>query len=328
MANTYSLDLESSSSQYAYITDANQTGLDITGDFTIEAWLKFETLPSVAGKKMTIAGKWADGVRQYIMQITTANKLEITCSDNGSDSSGHWVRFTSNSAIISETGVWYHIAGTFDISEETATMYVNGSSKANTKSGSIGATLTNQNNPFRIGSSIDGSYGEYFDGLIDDVRVWNDIRTGQEISSNYQKELVGNEAGLVAYYKFNDSALDETSNNNDLTLSGSPSYSTDVPTWVYTIICAAGSYAWTGKDIAILRILKIVCAVGSYTWTGYNAIIKKVRRIVCSAGSYLWTGYNMIFKGNFWTNKTKPSSTWTEGTKPSTSWTNEDNINK
>jgi len=38
-----------------------------------------------------------------------------------------------------------------------------------------------------------------------------------------------NEAGLVAYYKFNDSALDETSNNNDLTLVNSPTYSTDVP---------------------------------------------------------------------------------------------------
>jgi hypothetical protein len=42
--NTHSLDLELSSSQYAYITDANQTGLDITGDFTIEAWIKLNRL--------------------------------------------------------------------------------------------------------------------------------------------------------------------------------------------------------------------------------------------------------------------------------------------
>jgi hypothetical protein len=35
----------------------------------------------------------------------------------------------------------------------------------------------------------------------------------------------------VAYYKFNDSALDETANNNDLTLVASPTYSTDIPTW-------------------------------------------------------------------------------------------------
>ena len=260
MANTHSLDLEASSSQYAYITDANQTGLGITEDFTIEAWLKFETLPSVAGKKMTIAGKWANGVRQYIMQVTSANKLEITCSDNGSDSSGHWVRFTSDSAIISETGVWYHIAGTFDISAETATMYVNGSSKANTKSAgsSIGATLTNQNNPFRIGSSVDGSSGEYLDGLIDEVRVWNDIRTSIEIADNYQKELVGNEAGLVGYWKFNNNALDTTSNDNDLTLSGSPSYSTDVPTLNLTLAVDTMALAFTYADVTLKAIKPVV----------------------------------------------------------------------
>ena len=49
MANTYSLDLELTSSQYAYIADGDQTGLDITGDFTYEMWIKLEQLPSTAG---------------------------------------------------------------------------------------------------------------------------------------------------------------------------------------------------------------------------------------------------------------------------------------
>ena len=43
-ANTHSTDLESGSSQYWSITDASQTGLDITGDFSIEGWVKLESL--------------------------------------------------------------------------------------------------------------------------------------------------------------------------------------------------------------------------------------------------------------------------------------------
>ena len=56
MANSHSLDLESSSSQYASITDASQTGLDITGDLTIELWAKFESLPSEYN--YSIVSKW------------------------------------------------------------------------------------------------------------------------------------------------------------------------------------------------------------------------------------------------------------------------------
>jgi len=42
-AASASIDLERSSSQYLSITDASQTGLDFTGDFTIEGWVKLES---------------------------------------------------------------------------------------------------------------------------------------------------------------------------------------------------------------------------------------------------------------------------------------------
>jgi hypothetical protein len=57
--------------------------------------------------------------------------------------------------------------------------------------------------------------------------MWDDIRTADEIRGNMNRELVGNETNLVGYWKFNNNYLDETSNNNDLTASGSPVFSTD-----------------------------------------------------------------------------------------------------
>ena len=50
MANTHSLDLERGSNQYASIADAAQTGLDLSGDFTIVARV-FYPIAGVGGTK-------------------------------------------------------------------------------------------------------------------------------------------------------------------------------------------------------------------------------------------------------------------------------------
>ena len=71
--------------------------------------------------------------------------------------------------------------------------------------------------------------GTTFDGLIDEVRVWNDIRSGAEISANYQQQLTGSEANLVGYWRFNNDLTDETSSNNTLTNNNSATFNTDTP---------------------------------------------------------------------------------------------------
>ena len=39
---------------------------------------------------------------------------------------------------------------------------------------------------------------------MDEVCVWNVARTDQQIMASYNRPLVGNEAGLVGYWKFDD----------------------------------------------------------------------------------------------------------------------------
>jgi hypothetical protein len=43
-----------------------------------------------------------------------------------------------------------------------------------------------------------------FNGLFDELRVWGVARTPDEIMKTYTKAVVGNETGLVGYWKFND----------------------------------------------------------------------------------------------------------------------------
>lgn len=86
---------------------------------------------------------------------------------------------------------------------------------------------------------------QFFGGNIDEVRVWNKVRTAKEIFDNYSHEINPEEDGLVLYYKFNRSiskknskyfyADDETSNDlkgnlSKLTLIGdSSNYVSDTP---------------------------------------------------------------------------------------------------
>ncbi len=62
-----------------------------------------------------------------------------------------------------------------------------------------------------------------FGGRLDDVRIWDNVRTADEIRDNYEACLNGSENGLVAFYDFedgagSDTAADLTGNGNDGTL--------------------------------------------------------------------------------------------------------------
>lgn len=236
--NTHSIDLERSSSQYLSITDGSQTGLDIIGDISLEAWVKFETIPSDIGNVSEgIIGKYASSNISYVLYVNAADKLRLLISNDGSN---YDIYQSDAVAVISaETGDWIHYAATYDVSTQTAVLYKNGSPIANTRI--VGSGITNIYNgtaPFEIGT-FNADSNNCFDGLIDDVRVWNDIRTSTEISDNYNCSLAGTEANLVGYWKLDNGLLDETSNNNDLTNNNSAVFqSASLP---FTATCEVGA---------------------------------------------------------------------------------------
>lgn len=229
MANTNSLSLTASSSQFAYISDANQTGLDLSGDLTFEMWVKPTTALGTDAQRCFLSkfdsSTGVDVAYAFFEYDSSGTySLKLTVSANGSTQDNYLVSTTRLSA-----GTWYHIAVSWDASTSTATFYVNASS-IGTATGSA-TSLYNSSERFIIGALGQNNANgvQWFDGLIDDVRVWNVVRTATEISDNYQKELLGSETGLVGYWKLNNDYLDETANSNDLTAVNSPVFSTDVP---------------------------------------------------------------------------------------------------
>jgi len=101
--------------------------------------------------------------------------------------SGSW-KFIRVQHIIQKVD-WYHIAVTYDVNDDYI-FYLNGEEVSRYSKLKGRPPIAN---PVRY-------IGKNFMGKIDDVRMWNVVRSQQEIQENMNKTLTDNETGLVAYY--------------------------------------------------------------------------------------------------------------------------------
>jgi len=195
--STIAVDMELDSAQY--LSAADSASLSITGDLTFELWFKLESVVAVNGARPLI-GKWdTDGAqssfRFYIYYTSGTPALNLDISSSGSNYSNAQVAWTPT------IDVWYHLAVAYDASAGSADFYVDGSQQGTTQTG-LFTSVFNGTTALTIGAYDTGGNMSTTDGKIDDVRIWNDVRTVTEISDNMSIELVGDEAGLVAYWPF------------------------------------------------------------------------------------------------------------------------------
>ena len=81
-----------------------------------------------------------------------------------------------------EAGEWYHIAGTLDTKSPRRQIYVNGELVAEDKA-AFDMVPTTQ--PLQMGRKETDSTFQYV-GLIDEVRVWDVVRTAEEIKQDME----------------------------------------------------------------------------------------------------------------------------------------------
>ena len=191
-----------------YVSVTNPTVPIGSSYYTIEAWIK-PTVHDVNG----IVG-WGN--------YGTTNQVNAVRLGTGGIVDNYWWANDMTYTTGNLTGAWHHIAFTYDGSNRR--FYLDGVLKDTQPSSGI--SVQNSNN-FRIGST---NNGEYFNGDIDELRIWNVARTTTEIQSNYNKTVDPSSTGLVAYYKFDEGTgggdnssittlSDATSNHNDGTLT-------------------------------------------------------------------------------------------------------------
>jgi hypothetical protein len=171
---------------------------------TIEFWYYVKPTDWVAEKNETFFyGSTKGGTRQVIgLDFGTpavpgmpGNHATLNPWTDGvyDDDSGKYLGITSTMAQ------WVHVAMTWD--NVALRTYVNGVERI--------TTMAPPNQPL---ATLAGLFYvgclplnfACFNGLFDEMRVWNVARTSDEIMANYDKAVVTDSPGLVGYWKFDD----------------------------------------------------------------------------------------------------------------------------
>jgi hypothetical protein len=259
-----------------FVNGGNNASVQISTG-TLEAWIKTSD-----------AGSWYRGI------VTKQSAYGMFLLDN------ELTIYDWKSGAENKTGVylndnkWHHVAFSFQSGVVNgSSIYIDG-----IKTKTITYTISDQTVSLGIGSGSSPSPIQFFTGSIDEVRVWNTVRTQSELQSNMYNELGGNESGLVAYYNFNlgaaggdnagiSSLNDLSSNGNNGTLTGFAmsgsssnfveSYALVVPTPTdATSITGTGFTAnWTAPATGLVSSYKLDVSTSStfasYV-TGYNGL--------------------------------------------------------
>lgn len=174
-----------------------------SNSITIEAWIKANP---ASGYRAIVTKQWAYGLylKDNILISHLYNVGDLSTGVNVAD------------------GIWHHVALT--LSAGTATVYLDGVAKASYS----GYSIVNQNSNVLIGEGGPGA-GQYFNGAIDEVRIWNVARTQAQIQAS-MNSAISSGTGLVATYHFNQGTAngsnsgvttltDASGNNNNGTLT-------------------------------------------------------------------------------------------------------------
>ncbi|MDA7806971.1 putative Ig domain-containing protein, partial [Aquiluna sp.] len=178
-----------------------------TGDYTAEAWINPDAIDV---NWRTILSQGDQTGRFFLGLILSSGKYYIVVSRNAE------FAFADDAAEVGDiSGQWTHVAATVNDSNDSVNVYVNGALVLTTTS-----ALATTNSGFTIGDYL-GSYK--FDGQIDQVKIWNDVRTKSEIEASMHAwgNPVISDTSLISHYDFNDdtqaTTLRDQAGSNDLT---------------------------------------------------------------------------------------------------------------
>jgi hypothetical protein len=152
------------------VTVNDSDSLDVSVGMTLEAWVN----PRSLGQFSTILMKEQFNDVAYVLYANTqyfgevADRPSVEIKTSANIHTAHTLQLPLNT--------WTHVAATYDGKE--LRLYINGSAVLTAVTGPI----VQSSRELRIGGNL--VWGEYFDGLIDEVRIYNRALTAQEIQAD------------------------------------------------------------------------------------------------------------------------------------------------
>jgi uncharacterized repeat protein (TIGR02543 family) len=152
----------------AWVTISDAPSLDLTTGLTLEAWI----FPTTTTGTRDIVIKEGNNVDIYNLYARNwRGRPEVNVFVGGTN----WV--AEGTALAAN--VWTHVAGTYDGS--VVRLFVNGVLVAST---TVSGPIATSTGPLRIGGN--SLWGEYFQGVIDNVRIYNHALTAAQIQTDME----------------------------------------------------------------------------------------------------------------------------------------------
>lgn len=220
--NTKSLKFDGTST---YVDLGTAAGLAPDSAVTVEAWIKPAAF-AVNPWQNTVVSKdgWSAGEGGFVLRCGGNGILSFNIAGKTfAGASSSWKEAASPAASLT-LNTWTHVAGTFD--GATLKVFING-----VQSGSFAfAGVIDKNAQYitRIGRLADNqgaSQYRYFNGLIDEVRIWERALTGAELLANMNNQISPTgQSRLKGYWRMNDgsgnTAVDLVNGANNGAITG------------------------------------------------------------------------------------------------------------
>lgn len=175
----------STNSSYISVPHSSTNDFSNSSSFSIAAWVKFlspgNTTSFIVAKSQP--GFW----NGYYFIANSADPGY--CNGAGTiffyTASGAQQDACGDSTYASNFNKWYFLTGVYNGTANTSTFYVNGIAQQDI--GQVSGSLSNPNANLCFGGDPNNPFGSYFNGEMDDIRIYNRVLTQGEIDSLYNE---------------------------------------------------------------------------------------------------------------------------------------------
>jgi alpha-L-arabinofuranosidase len=170
LVGPFALNLPGTVGSYA---DIPRDVVDTTKSFTVAAWVKLNTL----GGFQTFVSEDSGFQATFFLQ-KRGDTNTFTFTQPFGAAAGAGTAVYANSGITPTVGTWYHVAGVYDATQQSASVYVNGVLAGQVYS--VSPSPANGHTGIGHGQ-YNNSYVDWVNGVIDDVRLYQAALTPDQI---------------------------------------------------------------------------------------------------------------------------------------------------
>ncbi|MEO0554168.1 MAG: LamG-like jellyroll fold domain-containing protein, partial [Bacteroidota bacterium] len=242
-------------------TVVNSAGLNITNDLTAMAWIKAGLQSGDMEGGMIIAKHHGGNTneRGWTMASTTVNaahrnKLQVVISENGTNTTGNLKMYHSSVPVFDDQ--WHHVA--FSFKNGALKLFIDGQEDTGVvkyRDDIIGGIYANSAD-ITIGHHlVDGEIRRYFNGVLDDIYIFNRALIAAEIQQLAQKQTpqeidaANNDIltdDLIVQYHLNGNLDDNSGNGLNGTNAGATLSADNQGN-------ANSAFSFTGNDAIVLN---------------------------------------------------------------------------